>query len=239
LEALIGLLILVVLVIGGFFVFNQLRGSSTGQRAARVARSRIDDAKKTRLREPTVETLQPGDAVAFGDGSHSLVESVLDCREQVGARTSTWRWSFLDDGKLLESAPDGNVLYERSDVAYQGDETFHRLVAEAEEGGVLKLFEHRVRAGQTTSSSIMFEHADLVFHIRSTGTFSARAMGKPLGEVWRDIGPEASENVYFEAEAPTGEQLLGVWTTHVVLLVGQKLGITDIEAIYPGAEGQA
>jgi hypothetical protein len=104
---------------------------------------------------------------------------------------------------------------------------------------VLKLFEHRVRAGKTTSSSIMFEHADLVFHIRSTGTFSARAMGKPLGEVWRDIGPEASENVYFEAEAPTGEQLLGVWTTHIVLLVGQKLGITDIEAIYPGAEGQA
>jgi hypothetical protein len=164
---------------------------------------------------------------------------VLDCREQVGPRTSTWRWSFLDDGKLLEYAPDGNVLYERSEVAYQGDEMFQHLVAEAGQGGVLKLFEQRVLAGTNASNPMTFEHADLVFHVRSTGTFTARSLGKPLGEVWRDVSPEAGDNVYFEAEAPSGEQLLGVWTSHIVLLVGQKLGITDIEAIYPGSEGQA
>lgn len=238
-EQLIALVVLLVLVIGGFLLFTRLRASPTADRAARVVRSRIDDVPETKMRQPTLETLQPGDAIAFGDGTNGLVESVLVCREEVGPRISTWRWSFLDDGKLLEAAPDGNVLYDRSEVAYQGGELFQRLVAEAGQGGVLKLFEQRVRAGTAASYPVTFEHAGLTFHLRSTGTFSAEASGKPLGEVWRDLSPQAGENVYFEAEAQSGEQLLGVWTSHIVLLVGRQLGVTDIDAIYPGTEGTA
>jgi hypothetical protein len=93
-----------------------------------------------------------------------------------------------------------------------------------------------VRAGTIASNPLTLEVGGQTFHMRSTGTFSAGASGKPLGEVWRDISPSADENVYFEAETQTGEQLLGVWTSHIVLHVGHPLGKTDIDAIYPGAE---
>jgi hypothetical protein len=239
LEQLIGLLVLAILVIGGFVLFSRARASSTADRAARMVRSRIDNVQERKAREPTLETLRPGDAVAFSDGSNALVSSVLECREQVEPRVSAWRWSFLDDGKMIEVAPDGNVIYDRSEIAYQGGELFQQLVSEAGQGGVLKLFEQRVRAGTVATNPLTFEHASLTFHMRSTGTFSSVASGKPLGEVWRDISPQAGDNVYFEAEAQSGEQLLGVWTSHIVLLVGQPLGVTDIDAIYPGMEESA
>jgi hypothetical protein len=96
-----------------------------------------------------------------------------------------------------------------------------------------------VRAGTVASDPLTFEHAGLTFHMRSTGTFEATSRGKQLGEVWADMSPQAGDNVYFEAEAQSGEQLLGVWTTHIVLLVGRPLGLTDIDAIYPGTEASA
>ncbi len=238
-EALIPLLVLIIVAVGGFMLFTRLRSAPEASRAAKVWRSRREDAVEVKSREPTVQTVEPGDAIAFGDGDNGLVQSVLEGREQVGPRTTHWRWSFLDDGKLLEAAPDGNVLYDRSEVAYQGGETFQRLVAEAEQGGVLKSFEHRVRSGTVASDPLTFEHTGLTFQLRSTGTFTAQARGKPLGEVWLDISPQAGDNIYFAAEAPSGEQLLGVWTSHIVLLVGRPLGITDIDAIYPGTEASA
>lgn len=240
-QPLILVLVLVVLVVGGFLLFNRLRATPEAERAARVMRGRREDAAAPTVREPTVGTLEPGDAIAFGDGTNAVVDAVLECREQVGPRTTAWRWSFLSDRKLLEAAPDGNVLYTRSEVAYQGGELFQRLVAEADQGGVLKTFEQRVRAGTVGSEPLTFEHAGLTFHLRSTGTFTASSRGKPLAgiDVWQDISPQAGDNVYFEAEARSGEQLLGVWTSHIVLLVGQPLGVTDIDAIYPGAEATA
>jgi hypothetical protein len=233
-EQLIGLIVLVVVVIGGFMVFNRLRASPTVDRAARVARMHLDDVKEPGLREPTPTTLEPGDAVSFSDGGNAVVETVLECREVVGPRTTSWRWSFLDDGKMLEAAPDGNVLYDRTEVAYQGGELFQRLVAEADQGGILKSFEKRVRDGTVASDPLRFEHDGVSFHMRSTGTFTASVRGKSPGEVWQDVSPEAGDNVFFEAEAQTGEQLLGVWTSHIVVLVGRSLGLTDIDAIYPG-----
>ena len=238
-DALIPLIVLIVVVVGGFVLFTRLRATPEAARAQQVWRSRREDAQAPAVREPTVQTVEPGDAVAFSDGDNAVIVSVLECREVVGPRTSTWRWSFLDDGKLLEAAPDANVLYTESSVAYQGDATFQRLVAEPEQGGVLKTFEQRVRSGTSASEPVTFEHAGHTFHMRSTGTFSAQARGKPLGEVWQDVSPSAGDNVYFEAEAQTGEQLLGVWTSHIALLVGRPLGLTDVDAIYPGTEGSA
>ena len=233
-DQFIPLIILIVVAVGGFLIFNRLRASSSGDRVARTVRSHLDDPKEPNLREPTPSTLEPGDAIAFGDGGHAVVDGVLECREQVGPRTTTWRYSFLDDGKVLEAAPDGSVLYDRSEVAYQGGELFQRLVAEPEQGGILKSFEKRVRDGTVASDPLTFEYGGLTFHMRSTGAFSATHRGKPAGEVWQDIS-EAGDNVYFEAEAQSGEQLLGIWTTHIVVLVGRNLGLTDIDAIYPGA----
>jgi hypothetical protein len=239
LDLLLSLAILLVLIVGGLFLFARLRGSTTANRAARIIGSRLDDVPKSNHREPTVETLMPGDAIAFGDGGNGLVVSVLECSEQVGPRSSAWRWSFLDDQKLLKAAPDGNALYDRSELIYQGSELFNHLVAPAGQGGILKLFEQRVRAGTNASNPVTFEQGGLTFHLRSTGTFAAKALGKPLGEVWRDVSPDADQNVYFEAEAPSGEHLLGIWTSHILLLVGRPLGLTDVDAIYPGAEGAA
>lgn len=236
-EQLIGVVVLIIVVAGLVYLFARLRASPTVQRAARLAQARIDDPQESNVREPTVETLLPGDAIAFSDGTNALVVSVLECEEEVGPRVTRWRWSFLDDQHLLEAAPDGNVLYDRPEIAYQGSELFQRLVAEAGQGGILKLFEQRVRAGTIAGHPLTFEYAGRTFHMRSTGTFRARLHGQPLGEVWRDISPEPGDNVYFEAEAPSGEQLLGVWTTHIALLIGRPLSITDIEAIYPGKEG--
>jgi hypothetical protein len=233
-EQLIGLVVLILIIVGGFMLFNRLRSSPTGGRAARAFMSRIDDPKEQSAREPTVENALPGDAISFSDGTNAVVESVLECTEQVGPRTNSWRWSFLDDRRMIESARDGKVLYERSDVVRQEGLQFERFVADADRGGVLKLFEQRVRAGVAASQPVTFEHNGEQFQLRSTGAFTARHRGRPLGDVWEDISPQAGENVFFEAEAQSGEQLLGVWTSNIVLLVGRPLGITDIDAIYPG-----
>jgi hypothetical protein len=238
-DLLIILLILVVLVALGFFLFNRLRASPEGQRYERIRSLRGELPAQQKERELSPSTLLPGDAIAFSDGNNRVVVGVLECQEQVGPRSSAWRWSFLDDGYMLEAARDGNVLYEGSEIAYQGSQPFQELVADPDEGGVLKVFEQRVRDGTVASQPVTFEHAGLTFHLRSTGTFSARTHGTPPGDVWDDISPEAGDNVYFEAEAQSGEQLLGVWTSHIVLLVGRSLGLTDVEAIYPGTEVSA
>jgi hypothetical protein len=233
---LIGLIVLVALIVGGLMIFNRLRASPTADRATRAFRSRADDVQEVNHRDPTVETLRPGDAIAFSDGTNVVVTSVLECQEQVGPRSSAWRWSFLDDRRMLEAARDGNVLYDQQEIARQEGPVFERLVAEADQGGILKLFEQRVRANVAASTPVTFEHAGLTFHVRSTGTFIAKHSGRRLGEVWEDISPQAGDNVYFEAEAPSGEQLLGIWTSHIALLVGRPVGLTDIDAIYPGGE---
>jgi hypothetical protein len=239
LEFLVGIIILVVLIVGGVVLFNNLRTSPTGARAARAIRSQIDTPRQTRQREPSLETLEPNDAIAFGDGGNGLVMSVLECSEQVGSRTTTWRWAFLDDGKLVEAGPEGRLLFEPPEIAYQGGETFQRLVADPDQGGVLKLFEQRVRTGSSATNPTYFEQAGQTFRLSSTGTFAARASGRPLGEVFRDISPQAGDNIYFEAEADNGDHLLGIWTTHIALLVGQPLGLTDVDAVYAGGEETA
>lgn len=236
-EPLVLLVVLVILIGGGFFVFQRLFGSDTARRAARVMQSRLDEnpAGPAR-REPSVENLLPGDAVSFSDGTDAIVQSVLECREQVGPRTTGFRWSVLDGGRLLEWAPDATVLYTTRTVAPQGGELFQQFVASPAQGGILKTFEARVQAGTAASNPVSFEREGETFHLRSTGAFTARVLGGSPGEVLADVLPNADENVYFEAEAQSGAQLLGVWTTHILLLVGHPVGRTDIEAIYPGSE---
>ena len=235
-EGLIVILVLVALGIVGFAWFQRTRSSPLGQRAETYWRSeRGGEPKPTGVRQPTVETLQPGDAVSFWDGEDAIVDCVLECEEQVGPRRTRWRWNLLRGGRMLETAPDDNVLYTTSEVFHQGSATFEQLTGEPSVGGLLKTFEARVRAGTVGSNPVDFPYQDKAFQVRSTGTFAATPLGPPpTAEVWRDLADDPSQNVYFELEAPDGTQGLGIWTTHILLLTGDTLKGTDVNAIYPG-----
>src|SRR5207245_9357466 len=52
-------------------------------------------------RQPTVDSLLPGDVVSMGDLGDHVVESVLDCREELNQRVTSWRWNLLDEGHML------------------------------------------------------------------------------------------------------------------------------------------
>src|SRR5437879_2143146 len=81
-------------------------------------------------RQPTVDTLLPGDVVSFWDSSDNVVQAVLECREELNRRETQWRWSVLDEGRMLEVGPEGNVLYERSVVLHQSSAEFETLTSD-------------------------------------------------------------------------------------------------------------
>jgi hypothetical protein len=203
-------------------------------------------------RQPTLETLLPGDVVSMWDYGDAVVQVVLDCREDLNQRATQWRWYLLDEGRMLSVAPEGNVLYERPNVLHQSSAEFEVLTTDPEQGGVLKAFEARVREGTAARNPTLFEYNGKVYRVVSTGIFDARPAGSPPRgpvtypnlEVWRDINPtNPGDNVYFELE-PTedvevgeaGSEVLGIWTSHIALLFGRELKPADINTIYPRAE---
>jgi len=216
------LVLIVVMSLGAGVYFSR--------RARSPARTKGGDAVTPR----TLDNLEPGDALSFWDGRSSLVDTVLDCFEEVGARATRWQWVILDDGRLLEIAPGGNSTYGTPETLRQGSLAFEQLTGDH---GMLKAFEQRVRDGVSGSQPVHFQHGEANYQARSTGTFSGSVRGKPLtGEVWRDISPKASDNVYFEMESSSGQVILGVWTAHVAWYVGQPLREADIVGIYPGGK---
>lgn len=197
-------------------------------RSRRAARPKGGEA----VTPKSLGNLDPGDALSFWDGGASLVETVVDCVEEVGARTTRWQWVILDDGRLLEIAPDGNSVFGAPEILLQGSLAFEQLTAGH---GVLKAFEQRVREGVSASQPVHFQHGAANYEARSTGTFSAKVRGRPpTGEVWRDISSTATDNVYFEMESASGEGALGIWTSHIAWYVGQPLREPDVAGIYPG-----
>lgn len=198
-------------------------------------------------RQPTLEDLLPGDVVSFWDGGDSVVQAVLECREELNRRETVWRWNILDEGKVLEVTPEGNTLYERTVVIHQNTAEFETLTADPEQGGVLKAFEARVREGIAARNPTLFEYESNVYRVVSTGIFAARALGAtsyPNLEVWRDVNADnPGDNVYFELEPTTdlpegtsGSEVLGIWTSHIALLFGRPLKAGDIQTIYPRSE---
>jgi hypothetical protein len=109
-------------------------------------------------RQPTVESLRPGDVVSFWDGGDNVAQSILDCREELNGRETSWRWNLLDDGKMLEVSPDGTVLYERTVILHQSSAEFETLTSDVAQGGVLKAFEARVRQGTAARNPTLFEY---------------------------------------------------------------------------------
>lgn len=191
--------------------------------------------KAANVRQLTLESLGPGDVVSLEMGQFRVVDAVLRCAEEVGSRTTTWQWNFLSDNCLLEVAPDAIVLYERAEVLHQGEAGFESL---AGEGGALKGFEERVRAGTVGSNPVYFDHQQKRYLVCSTGTFRPTSTEGPLpGEVWRDVALTPGDNVYFEMEGPNKEQVLGIWTTHIALLFGRSLTSAEVLGLYPKPEG--
>src|ERR687883_516132 len=148
-------------------------------RLNRALQQHLDPNRSVPLgRQPTIETLLPGDVVSFWDGGDSLVQAVLECSEELNGRETRWRWNLLDQGRVLEVTPEGNVLYERTVVLHQDSADFETLTCDPDQGGVLKAFEARVRQGIAARNPTLFEFEDRVYRVVSTGIFAAR----PLGE---------------------------------------------------------
>jgi hypothetical protein len=185
-------------------------------------------------REMTLAELAPADVINI-NGSMLIVENVLECSEDMGARITGWRWTLLEDGQLLEVETGSQLLYQASVLARQGSEIFDQLVAD---DGILKTFEARVRE-HGAAHGVTFQLQDQVYSVQSTGTFAAKPVGAaPTQEVWRDLSPTQGENVYFKMEAADGALLLGVWTTHIALHQGRPLSQPEILGLYPGSEGK-
>jgi hypothetical protein len=199
-------------------------------------------------RQATVDSLLPGDVVSLWDAGDHVVQAVLDCREELNGRETSWRWNLLDEGRMLEATPEGNTLYDRVAIVHQDSPEFETLTSDPEQGGVLKAFEARVRQGNAARNPTLFEFEGRVFRVVSTGIFAAQPVGQvgfPNAAVWRDINPSnPGDNVYFEleptVEAPPGDdsatEVLGIWTSHIALLFGRPLKRADIQTIYPRAE---
>lgn len=238
-EIILVLVVLAIVAVGLGWFLTQRRGAGAGAERPRIPPVGGGDppSGEAAPREPTLETLRPGDAISFWDGENNLVEAVVECVESLGGRTTIWRWNLLSRDRVLETAPDGNVLYTRSKVVYQGSELFHQLTAEPEEGGVLKTFEARVRAGTVAREPVQFlDDNGLAYQVRSTGTFTLAKGAPPAREVWRDISSNPGDNVYFELDRGDGVQVLGIWTSHILLLYGRELTSSDIQGLYPGGE---
>jgi hypothetical protein len=216
-------------------------------RLGRVMKGALDPDKldKQGGRQPTIENLLPGDVVSLWDDGDVIVEAVLECAESLNERSTTWRWNLLDDGRMLETAPDGNVLYTQTDVLTQDSGEFEALTCDVEHGGVLKSFEQRVREGTAARNPALLEYGGKTYRVISTGTFAARPLGAtelPKQQVWRDVhATKPGENVFFEldvteeAEPGGTTTALGIWTTHIALLFGRSITEADVRSIYPGA----
>jgi hypothetical protein len=232
LGGLIVIAVVAVIVVVAWRVFSAPGSGEMGRRAGRL----LDrDRPAPPARQVTVDTLRPGDAVSFWDGDDEVVESVVECREELGGRTTTWRWVILSGGRVLETAPDENMLYTTETVHRQGTLPFDRLTTEPSDGGALKTFEARVRDGTVARDPVTVELEGTSWTVESTGTFAASFLGPPpRREVWRDISSTPADNVYFELHGSAGETALGIWTTHILLLEGRVLEDTDIQDLYPG-----
>jgi hypothetical protein len=231
-ELLVAIVILAIIV--GVFLVLRARSESSqgplGQSPGGGSRS-----SQQPLRQPTLDDLRPGDAISFWDGSDEVVESVIVCREEIGGRASTWRWAVLAGGRVLEVAPDNNVLYSPGTVFNQGTAPYYALTNDPGEGGALKTFEARVRDRSIAQEPVTVTLLDQEWTVESTGTFLATVVGPtPKGEVWRDISPNPADNVYFELRGANGDLALGIWTSHILVLPGRPLDETDIQNLYPG-----
>lgn len=234
-EILLGLIVMAAVLGAIWFVFmrpgSSLQPGGAGSPAVPSPQSTPPGGVPL---TPNLGALKPGDAVSFWDGTDTIVRGSLDCREELGARVTEWRWVFLSGGRVLELMPHGQTLYETGAVAHQGDEFYELLVGP---GGSLKRFEGNVREG-IAHEPVVVEIDETQYRVRSTGTFSANRVGElpEEAEVWADTSPNPSDNVYFKLvradDSDPKDVALGVWTTHILILRGRAIDRSEITGVY-------
>jgi hypothetical protein len=176
--------------------------------------------------------LNPGDAVELWDGGNLVAKTVLRCQEVIDGRPTVWRWTFLDDGSLLEASPDGYFRYKTHQVLKQGTDLYEELVAK---DGALVRFEEHVRAGSSGRRPVHVTIDGKEYRLTSTGTVQVERLGaEPELVPWRSFDRNPEENVYFGLVETADEAncALGLWTVHACLSFGNELDETDITAVY-------
>lgn len=173
-----------------------------------------------------LEAALPGDTLrpAGPDAEPRTVETVLLCSETIDGETTQWRWIFLDDRSLVESAPKGAFLYTTHRVLGHRTRRCQELVAQ---DGALVRFEARVRAGTWARRPVHLTLDGARYRVAYTGTVSAQRLGaEPPLPPWRAFRPDPSKNVYFGLAAADGGPgvVLGLWTDAVCLSFGRPLG---------------
>jgi hypothetical protein len=176
--------------------------------------------------------LEPGDAVEIWESGSLVVKTVFVCQETFDNETYTWRWSFADDGSLIEASPDGFFHYKTHQVVKQGTDLYEELVAQ---DGALVRFEERVRAGSSGRRPVHVTIDGKEYLLANTGTVKVHQTGAdPELIPWHSFNNNPEENVYFglEETADDSNVILGLWTTHICLSSGRELSETDVTAVY-------
>ena len=175
----------------------------------------------------------PGDGVRLPAerGGARTIETVFLCTETIEGQVTEWRWIFLDDGSLLESAPKGLFLYNRHEGIGRGTRRAQELVAQ---DGALVRFEARVRAGTWSQRPIHVTMDGVRYRVAYTGTVSAQRLGaEPSLAPWRSFQADPSKNVFFGLTAVGGERrvVLGLWTDEVALSFGGPLRPGEVAVV--------
>ena len=177
----------------------------------------------------------PGDRIRLtgGPGGPRTIEVVLLCSETIDGQTTDWRWLFLDDGSLLESAPKGCFLYRRHELLDRGTRRYQELVAQ---DGALVRFERRVRDGTWAQRPVHLTVGERRYRVAYTGTVVAQRLGpEPRLGPWRALGPDPAKNVFFGLTAVEDQHdvILGLWTEGVCLSFGRPLGPAEVGLLPP------
>jgi hypothetical protein len=184
-----------------------------------------------------LDTLLPGDAIElWAEGNH-IVATVFRCRELVDERPVQWCWLFLDDGSLVEISLDGHFRYTEHRTLNQGSGQYEEIVAQ---DGALVRFEERVREGTSGRRPVHVTIDDHTYRITSTGTVLAERLGpEPEPVSWRTFSLKPEENVYFGLVDEDDEDnvILGLWTAHVCLSMGQSFDPADVTQIFRAGKG--
>ena len=126
----------------------------------------------------TPETLAPGRrADPLQDGRDFLVQSAMDCQEELEGRTTAWRWLLLDDGSLLEVLRHTLFLYARAEILYQGTPPFALLTGQGSRTACLKsskrAFEPALSRGCPSPTNTMAKR--IRFEARGSSVLSSMA----------------------------------------------------------------
>ena len=176
--------------------------------------------------------LLPGDVVELWDAGSFIAKTIFLCQEVVEGRTASWRWTFLNDGSLIETSPDGYFWYCEHRLCKQGTDLYEELVAQ---DGALVRFEERVRSGVSGRRPVRVTIEGRDYRIASTGTVSVQRLGDDVDLIpWASLSKKADDNVYFGLVDAADESKigLGLWTVHLALSFGRELTSTDVTEVY-------